>query len=249
MKTGIQVSSFKPMLTTEAEVKTAFEKIAAMGCRYVQLQWIDPQVKITAISSALEASGLRSVSVQDYFTTVNRDGSYYSRLNGITGGTWVCVSRIPERFRSREGLDRYIGLLRSMSGGYQTLEQKLCFHPVSADFTPIDGLDPVEYLLDHMPGLEVCFDLYHLHKSGKDMIAWLKKYAGRVCMVHFKDYRILPDGTESLVPAGRGVIDWAGVVDACLETGVQYAFVEQERWNGDPFRCLEDALNWLDFQL
>lgn len=249
MKTGIQVSSFKPILTTGAEVKTSFEKIAAMGCRYVQLQWIDPGVKISFIASALEDAGLVSVSVQDFFTLVNGENPYYTRLNMITGGTWVCVSRIPEDCRSMDGLERYMGMLRSMARGLENVGQKLCFHPVSADFVPIDGIDPVEYLLDHMPELEICFDLYHLHKSGKNMIKWLKKYAGRVCMVHFKDYRILPDGSEELVPAGQGVIDWTGVVDTCEKTGVRYAFVEQERWQGDPFQRLEEALCWLKGQL
>ena len=50
MKTGIQVSSFKPVLKTEEQVKTAFEKMKAMGCQWVQLQWIDPAVSVDLIA-------------------------------------------------------------------------------------------------------------------------------------------------------------------------------------------------------
>lgn len=249
MKTGIQVSSFRPVLTTEAEVQTAFERMSAMGCRYVQLQWIDPRVKITDIASAAKENGIESVSVQDFFVEVLRNMPYYTRLNTLTGGTWVCVSRIPPEFRSREGLERYIGILRDKNRSLESIGQKLCFHPVSSDFQPIEGLDPVEYLLDHMPELEICADLYHLHKSGKNIAHWLERYRGRVPMVHFKDYRLRSDRQEELVPAGQGVIDWTGVVEACLDTGVQYAFVEQERWEGDPFDRLEEALVWLNDQL
>ena len=46
MKTGIKVSSFKPVLRTEQEVTVAFEKMAAMGCGSVQIQWIDPSVPV-----------------------------------------------------------------------------------------------------------------------------------------------------------------------------------------------------------
>lgn len=246
MKTGIQVSSFKPVLTNEREVKTAFERLAAMGCAYVQLQWIDPSVSPAFIAETLKKTGVTAVSVQDFYQTVLENGSYYTRLNQLTGGTWVCVSRIPDRLKSRAGLDQYIAELRCMAEGLAAIGQKLCLHPVSADFVPIGGLDPVEYLLEHMPELSVCFDLYHLHKSGKDMIRWLNKYAGRVCMVHFKDYRKNPDGTEELTPAGQGQIDWTGVVRSCRETGVEYAFVEQERWQGDPFERLKEALDWLN---
>lgn len=249
MKTGIQISSFRPVLTTEAEVRTAFERLAAMGCGTVQLQWIDPSVPAAFIRDAMEQNGVESVSVQDFYQTVLRDRSYYETLNGLTGGTWICVSRIPERLKSREGLDAYVRELRELAASLEERGQKLCFHPVSGDFQPIGDLDPVGYLLERMPELELCADLYHLHKSGKDLKGWLERYAGRVCMVHFKDFRRDEGGNEALVPAGQGEIDWTGVAKACRDTGVRYAFVEQERWEGDPFERLREAFDWLNGQL
>lgn len=249
MKTGIQVSSFKPVLTTEQEVEYAFSRMRRMGCATVQLQWIDAAVPIDFLGSMCEKYAIPSVSVQDFYQIVLENKGYYYDLNARTGGTWICVSRIPERLKSRERLDSYIAELREMSRELEEIGQKLCFHPVSADFAPFDGVEqPVEYLLEHMPELSICFDLYHLHKTGRNMIQYLQKYAGRVIMVHFKDYRMRDDGTEELVPAGQGVIDWTGVVDACRETGVQYAFAEQERWVGDPFERLEEAFAWLNGQ-
>ena len=35
---------------------------------------------------------------------------------------------------------------------------------------------------------------------------------------------------------------------ACRETQVPYGFVEQETWDGDPFRCLGQAFAWLRAQ-
>lgn len=248
MKTGIQVSSFRPVLTTEPEVETAFSRMGAMGCEMVQLQWIDPAVSIDFVWEMCKKYGIHSVSVQDFYQTVLENKAYFYRLNARTGGTWICVSRIPERLKSREGLDRYIAELREMSRELEAMGQKLCFHPVSADFAPIEEVEPVEYLLEQMPELKICFDLYHLHKTGRNMAEYLRKYAGRVVMVHFKDYRVNAEGVEELVPAGQGVIGWTGVVEACMDTGVEYAFVEQERWLGDPFDRLKEAYDWLNFQ-
>ena len=244
MKIGIQVSSFRPVLTTEQEVAFAFQRMKAMGCDTVQLQWIDPAVSMDFIGETLKNTGIISVSVQDFYETIRENKAYYYTLNRVTGGTWICVSRIPERLKTREGLDCYVAELRAMASELETLGQKLCFHPVSADFVPIAGIDPVDYLLEAMPELMICADLYHLNKSGKDMRAWLRKYRGRVCMVHFKDSRTV-NGVEELVPAGQGDTDWRGVVETCLETGVEYAFAEQERWQGDPFDRLEEAYLWL----
>ena len=40
MHAGIQISSFKPLMKTEAEMRQTFLQSAALGCRFVQLQWI-----------------------------------------------------------------------------------------------------------------------------------------------------------------------------------------------------------------
>ena len=40
MNIGIQVSSLKPLLLTEEQVRQAFCKMKALGCNVVQLQWI-----------------------------------------------------------------------------------------------------------------------------------------------------------------------------------------------------------------
>ena len=244
MKNGIQVSSLKPLLMTEEQVAQAFRRMAELGCEVVQLQWIDPAVSPAFIARALRESGLVSVSVQDFYETVLRNLPYYTELNRLTGGKWLCVSRIPERLKTREGLDGFITELRAMQETLDGLGQKVCFHPVSGDFTAVPGMDAVEYLLGNMPELDLCLDLYHLNRNYADMPAFLRRYAGRVCMVHFKDAV-----GDTLVPAGQGDTPWAGVVEACLETGVPYSFVEQERWDRDPYDCLKEAMDWVDGQM
>lgn len=249
MKTGIQVSSLRPLLLTPEQVDAAFEKMASMGVDTVQLQWIDPSVPIPFIAEALSRHGLRSVSVQDFTATILENKAYYYELNGAAGGTWLCPSRVPEHRKSRDGLELFAQDLEQMRDELAKLGQKLCFHPVAADFAPIGGICPVDFLMERLKWLDLCYDLYHVHKAGFDIPAALRRYPGRVCMVHFKEGRRRPDGSEVLVPAGQGDIDWTGVAEACLETGVPYAFVEQECWDRDPYECLGEALVWVNAQL
>lgn len=240
MEIGIQVSSLKPLLLTEAQVFAACRKMKALGANTLQLQWIDPAVPIEAIHRALAENGLRSVSVQDLYVLVAENFDYYTALNATTGGQWLCVSRIPENRKSPAGLDIFAQELRKMEKQLENMGQKLCFHPVTADFTALPDRNAVEYLLETLPELSLCLDLYHLNRNCDDMPGFLRRYAGRICMVHFKDSR---DG--KLVPAGQGDTNWDGVVAACLETRVPYAFVEQETWDRDPYDCLKEALDWV----
>ena len=241
MENGIQISSLKPLLRTAGQVREAFTQIKALGCKTVQLQWIDPSVPAETIAEILKGSGISSVSVQDFYDTILENQAYYIRLNAVTGGTWLCVSRIPERLKSPEGLDAYIAELRTLRETLMPLGQKLCFHPVSGDYTAVPGMNAVEYLLQKMPELEICLDLYHLNRNYADMPGFIRRYGSRICMVHFKDA-----SGDTLVPAGQGSTNWEGVVEACLEAGVPYGFVEQERWDQDPYDCLKEAMDWLD---
>lgn len=243
MELGIQVSSLKPLLNTPEQVDQVFARMAQMGCRWVQLQWIDPAVSPEDIAAALNRHGLRSVSVQDFSTSIRENHEYYVNLNQRTGGRWLCVSRIPEECKAPQGLAEFARELEALNDKLSPLGQQVCFHPVSADFQAVPGLDAVEVLLKKLPWMPLCLDLYHLNRCCGDMPGYIRRYAGRICMVHFKDSR---DGR--LVPAGQGDIPWEGVAHACRDAGVEYAFVEQETWDGDPFQCLQEALAWLKLQ-
>ena len=241
MKTGIQVSSLKPLLKTGKQVRLACKKMAALGCRYVQLQWIDEQVSVEEIAASLKENGLISVSVQDFYQTVCENLKYYVNLNKVTGGTWLTVSRIPERCKSREGLDIFVEELRDLDEKLKPLGQRINFHPVTADYNAVPGMDAVSYILDAMEELTLCLDLFHLNRNCGDMPAFIRRYAGRIPMVHFKD----EEENGKLVPAGQGRVNYSGVVEACRKAGVEYGFVEQETWEGDPYDCLGQALEWL----
>lgn len=243
MELGIQVSSLKPLLNTPEQVDQVFARMAQMGCRWVQLQWIDPAVSPEDIAAALNRRGLRSVSVQDFCTSIRETLEYYVNLNQRTGGRWLCVSRIPEEYKSPQELAAFAREMEALNEKISPLGQQVCFHPVTADFQAVPGLDAVEFLLEKLPWMPLCLDLYHLNRCCGDMPGYIRRHAGRICMVHFKDSR---DG--HLVPAGQGDTPWEGVAQACRDAGVEYAFVEQETWDGDPFQCLQEALGWLKQQ-
>ena len=240
MKIGIQVSSLKPLLLNKLQVSDAFANMRALGCQVVQLQWIDSAVPAEHIADTINQQEMHSVSVQDFYEVIRNNLSYYTNLNAVTNGKWLCVSRIPDRLKSPEGLDIYIEELRALQKMLDPLGQVLCFHPVSADFTAVPDLNAVEYLFEHMPELDICLDLYHLNRNCTDMPGFIRKYGKRICMVHFKDAK-----GDALVPAGQGDTNWSGVVKACLDAKIPYAFVEQERWDRDPYVCLKEAMDWL----
>ena len=243
---GIQVSSLRPLLKTPEQVSEAFSRFARMGCTTVQLQWIDPSVPPEHIARALRETGLNSVSVQDFYTSIAANLDYYTTLCTLTGSEWLCVSRVPEPYKNAQGIVTFARELDKLADAIAPMGMKICFHPTSPDFALTeDGRTLVDALMDAAQRpMYLCPDLYHMWKCSVSLPDLIRRYGDRVCMVHFKDCR-----GDELVPAGQGEIDFGPAIDACLEMGVTYGFVEQETWSRDPFDCMDEALSWLNKEL
>lgn len=249
---GAQVSSLKPYLQTPQELCASLQKLAEMGYRLVQMQWWNPEFSPEFVAKAVRDAGLQCVSTQDYYEAVKADFARTVRLNELCGSRCVCVSGIPARQASRAGgLSREDVLvfseeLAEMAARLAPLGMTLAFHPRAREWAALadaGGVCATELLLQNSPeNVTLGLDLYHSGKAGLAADALLRRFAGRTEFVHFKDYRLDADGTEHLTPVGQGCTDWSAAVAACRETGVPWAFTEQETWEKDAFLCMRESL-------
>lgn len=137
---------------------------------------------------------------------------------------------------------------------------ELYYHNHHVEFKKYDG----EYLLDIMKnstsklGFEL--DVHWIHRGGEDPVKIIKEYAGRVTLLHLKDYRIGDVDLTDLDPkdmskfmqrftdvvefaeVGEGSLDMKAIIDAGLESGSKYFLIEQDNQYGrDPFDCLKTS--------
>jgi inosose dehydratase len=76
-----------------------------------------------------------------------------------------------------------------------------------------------------------CPDTGHLILGGGDPAELIRRWAGRIPLIHLKD--VTADG--GFVPLGQGVMDVAAVMDAIREIGFDgWLGVELDGWDGDP---------------
>lgn len=130
----------------------------------------------------------------------------------------------------------------------------LYYHTHHIEFQKHDG----DYLLDIMKnnttrlGFEL--DVHWIQRGGANPVDIIRQYAGRVSLLHLKDYRIgslkIPDDMKDFFTSfanliefaevGEGNLDFPPMIQAGLESGVEYFFVEQDDTYGrDPFDSLK----------
>lgn len=242
---GIQVSSVKPFLKTAKEVDESFAKLKASGFEYAQLQWIDPAVADDDIKSAIDASGLIAVSMQDYYHLIAANKDIYINTCKATGCTDLTVSGIPAQYMSHEGVKAFAKELIEFSKELSNKGLTMSFHPRLQEYVDVGGVLATDLLLEETKGhMLLCLDGYHVHLSGQEPADYIAKYHDILTGFHFKDSIMVGD-KKVLKPIGQGSIDWTKTFKACRDYKVKYCYVEQETWDSDPFAKLKESLDYL----
>ncbi|RED55315.1 sugar phosphate isomerase/epimerase family protein [Cohnella lupini] len=123
------------------------------------------------------------------------------------------------------------------------------YHNHAFEFKPVEGKLVIDHILERVPAdlLFAEFDLGWVKVAGQDPAAYVKKYAGRLPVVHAKDFK--EDGTDTEI--GKGSVDWDSALAACEEAGVEYVIIEQERYDVSSLESAKlnfawfKALGWL----
>jgi sugar phosphate isomerase/epimerase len=93
-------------------------------------------------------------------------------------------------------------------------------------------------------------DLGWVVAAGADPVAYLKKYADRISLLHVKDVaKDAPTSATELkshtVEVGRGKIDWKSIFAACDTKHLKHYFVEQENFTGSTLDAVQASYEYL----
>jgi sugar phosphate isomerase/epimerase len=94
--------------------------------------------------------------------------------------------------------------------------------------------------------LQVEMDIGWVQFIGQDPLAYIAQYAGRLPLLHLKDFEHLPDGGIDTKELGRGKIALPDVIKAAFDAGVEWLIVEQDHCKNPPLESIAISKKWLD---
>lgn len=142
----------------------------------------------------------------------------------------------------------------------------LYYHNHHIEFMKVEGKYLLDIIRENAPHMGFELDTHWIHRGGENPVAFIKKYAGSVRLLHLKDYRIAnvnmpdmsgPDAMKKFVNAffsepvqfaelGKGNLPLKACIEAGLAGGAEYFLIEQDDAYGrDPFDCLRDSRDHL----
>jgi sugar phosphate isomerase/epimerase len=252
---GAQLYTVRSILPEKT--KETLQAIAQIGYKEVEIL----QTQLDTLPPLLAELGLKAVSLHlDSKLILESDdpvaGLSDTLAKARTAGiNFVVMPYVPDDRRG--GLDVYRRLAEKLNKAGQAAKDaglRLCYHNHAFEYEPMEGSTPLDTLLNlcdaGLVALEV--DVFWVSVAGHDPAEMLRAHSGRVPLVHLKDKspatpQQFKEGlpAESFREVGSGSLDFAAILRAAEETGVQHYFIEQDQTPGDPVASLRQSYQYL----
>ena len=240
---GIEMYSVRDELKKDPQ--GTVRAIAAMGYQGLEFyapyfEWSHAQAK--EMKKLLDDLGIRCFSTHNDASYLDKDHIQNAiDLNLNLGSKYVVMASS----QPKPGLDGWKGIAEALNFAAEKLEPaglKAGYHNHQTEFTPIDGVRPMEILAKNTkPSVMLQLDIGTCLEAGSDPVAWIRGNPGRIHSVHCKDWA--PDKGYSVL-FGEGVADWKAIFAAAQSVGgAEYYLMEQE---GSRYPELETAKKCLE---
>jgi sugar phosphate isomerase/epimerase len=252
---GVQLYTLREHTQTAEDLARTLQRVAEIGYKSVQVSGIAKGIAYQDIGKMLSDAGLTCGA-----THMGWD-RFVDDLDGVIADhkavncPHAAIGGMPVEFVSVEGIKTFAEQFAPVAEKLAQAGLDFSYHNHNFEFRKApDGRSLLEVLFEEIPGeqLKAEIDTYWITAGGGEPTDWLKKLAGRIPVVHFKDMVIIATGEghwdqeTRMAPVGEGNLNWPGIIDACRAGGVELAYVEQDDCYGrDPFECLESSYKFL----
>ena len=255
MKFGVQFFTLKDYCTTLEDFENSLKKVAEIGFKYVQISGtcdFEPEW----LKEKLEKYGLECVLTHTKVDNLLTKTQNVCDDHTIFNCNYIGLGGMPRlwsfnEFTNDEVVDKFIQEYLPVMETLKSNGKYLMYHNHHYEFDRlVNGNFMWDELANRIPAdlMGFTLDTYWIQYGGKNPVKEIKKLAGRLPCVHFKDYKIIRGGDPQVqfAPIGDGNLDWDEIIEACKESGVKYALIEQDDCFGaNPFDCLKRSYDFL----
>lgn len=154
------------------------------------------------------------------------------------GVEYLVCANIP--INTKDDLKNAVVTLNKTAEAAHKVGLRFAYHNHDAEFKTVDNVVPYDLFLSETDpkNVKMELDLAWAIKGGTDPVALFQKHPGRFPLWHVKD---LDATRETILPVGRGTIDFATIFKAASTAGLQYYFVEHDM-PADAFASITESI-------
>ncbi|REE85387.1 sugar phosphate isomerase/epimerase [Paenibacillus taihuensis] len=238
-----QLYTLRDYARTAEELDATLAKVKAIGYDAVQVSGIGP-IEPDEVKRICDAHGLAICATHVSYERLLNDLDAIIAQHQSWNCKYVGLGGLPSQYRtSREGYEEMATILCGIGSKLAEAGLELVYHNHKFEFQKFSGgVTGMDLLLEgstpqgEPAAYSLELDTYWVQAGGADPVAWIRK-SQRMKVVHLKDMAI-QDDQQNFAEIGEGNLNWAAIIEACREIGVEWYVVEQDTCQRDPFESL-----------
>jgi sugar phosphate isomerase/epimerase len=123
----------------------------------------------------------------------------------------------------------------------------LCYHNHAHEFFQRNGRTVLDDLFARTSPehLQAELDIHWVQAGGGDPAETCRRLAGRLPLLHVKDYTVTAQGERQFAEVGHGNLNIPEILASAEAAGCKWFIVEQDTCPTDPFECIARSLVYL----
>lgn len=244
---AVQLYTLRKYTQTEEGLREALLKVAKVGYRSVQVSGIGA-IPPHTVKQLTDEAGLSICATHIPWDRLENNLEAVAEQHKLWNCSYVGLGGMPQAFRgSAEGYRAFIAKAGTIADRLKhEYGLQFVYHNHHFEFERFGEKTGLQMILDETDpssfGLEL--DLYWIQAGGGDPVEWIRKAAGRMQVVHFKDMTIVAE-RQLFAEIGEGNMNYPAIIEACNETGIEWVVVEQDECQRDPFESIEISWQYL----
>lgn len=232
---AVQLYTIRSLLQDASKIGLVLDRLREIGYRAVEVAGI-PGDAVTQFGRELKRTGLLACAAHVGLERLTKDLDGAAAECRDWGCEYVVIPALPVQLRSLEGFQRFAAESAGLAQRLSEYGLKLAYHNHAYELEGGGGETWLETLLDSS-ALAAEFDTYWLQFGGANAADWIRRYEGRVPLVHLKDMAV-DSGNPFDAEVGEGNLNWPDILKACREAGTKWLIVEQDAPRRDPMESV-----------
>jgi len=248
MNIGVQLFTLRDQLAEDFE--GTLRHVAGLGYEGVEFFHYG-DIPAARMKELLDELGLKAIGSHIQLSSLKDNLQAEIDYLKTIGSKYAICPWLPEELRSVEAWQQHLVDLAAIGKACTEQGIELLYHNHDFEFsTLIDGQMVFEALFERIPAtdLKVEMDIGWVQFSGIDPVAYIQKYAGRLPLLHLKDFLKEsrdPEKSIDTVELGEGSLPLEAIIKAASDADVDWIIVEQDSCTNPPLESVATSMNWL----
>lgn len=242
-----QLYTLRDHIKTPADIAASMKKVRDIGYTAVQVSGMGP-IEESELMKILDGEGLDCCATHEPGDVIRKTPEVVvERLNRLSCKYTAYPYPAGVDFSNPDDVSSLAADLDKAGAVLREAGQVLGYHNHAIEFLRVGGKTLLEMIYDTTSPENLVgeIDTYWVQYGGGDPVAWCERLAGRLPLLHLKDYGYTSENKPVFAEIGYGNLDFKRIVSAAEASGCEWFIIEQDTCPGDPFDSLRKSFDYI----